>query len=61
MKFKLVATCQYLFTYLFTTNTYVFVIIELEIAVSASSSDVFTSPEVAKSFDFTNEERIYNW
>ncbi|KAG8388117.1 hypothetical protein BUALT_Bualt02G0092400 [Buddleja alternifolia] len=25
------------------------------------SSDVFTSPEVAKSFDFTAEERIYKW
>lgn len=24
-------------------------------------SGVFTSPEVAKSFDFTAEERIYKW
>ncbi|CAL5091301.1 unnamed protein product [Urochloa decumbens] len=27
----------------------------------ASEADVFTSPEVAKSFDFANEERIYKW
>ncbi|XP_048573443.1 valine--tRNA ligase, chloroplastic/mitochondrial 2-like isoform X2 [Triticum urartu] len=26
-----------------------------------SERDVFTSPEVAKSFDFTSEERIYKW
>ncbi|GJT02691.1 hypothetical protein Tco_0823860 [Tanacetum coccineum] len=26
----------------------------------ASDNEVFTSPEVAKSFDFTNEEKIYN-
>ncbi|KAL1833544.1 hypothetical protein ACET3Z_003195 [Daucus carota] len=30
-------------------------------ASASSESDVFTSPEVSKSFDFTNEERIYNW
>lgn len=31
-------------------------------AVAASSENgVFTSPEIAKSFDFTSEERIYNW
>ncbi|WVZ61984.1 hypothetical protein U9M48_011786 [Paspalum notatum var. saurae] len=30
-------------------------------AAVASETDVFTSPEVAKSFDFTNEERIYKW
>jgi valyl-tRNA synthetase len=30
-------------------------------AAVASERDVFTSPEVAKSFDFTNEERIYKW
>uniref|UniRef100_A0A0E0E7R2 valine--tRNA ligase n=1 Tax=Oryza meridionalis TaxID=40149 RepID=A0A0E0E7R2_9ORYZ len=30
-------------------------------AVAASERDVFTSPEVAKLFDFTNEERIYKW
>ncbi|XP_066389457.1 valine--tRNA ligase, chloroplastic/mitochondrial 2-like isoform X1 [Miscanthus floridulus] len=30
-------------------------------AAIASETDVFTSPEVAKSFDFTNEERIYKW
>ncbi|RCV09591.1 hypothetical protein SETIT_2G041900v2 [Setaria italica] len=30
-------------------------------AAVASEADVFTSPEVAKSFDFTNEERIYKW
>jgi valyl-tRNA synthetase len=30
--------------------------------VAASSENgVFTSPEIAKSFDFTSEERIYNW
>jgi valyl-tRNA synthetase len=29
--------------------------------VVASEADVFTSPEVAKSFDFANEERIYKW
>ncbi|XP_058105750.1 valine--tRNA ligase, chloroplastic/mitochondrial 2 isoform X1 [Magnolia sinica] len=27
----------------------------------ALESEVFTSPETAKSFDFTAEERIYNW
>ncbi|KAF8732211.1 hypothetical protein HU200_016186 [Digitaria exilis] len=30
-------------------------------AAVAAEKDVFTSPEVAKSFDFTNEERIYKW
>ncbi|PON42797.1 Leucine-tRNA ligase, archaeal [Parasponia andersonii] len=30
-------------------------------AVAASANGVFTSPETAKSFDFTSEERIYNW
>ncbi|XP_028801662.1 valine--tRNA ligase, chloroplastic/mitochondrial 2 isoform X1 [Neltuma alba] len=30
-------------------------------AVAASENGVFTSPEIAKSFDFTAEERIYNW
>ncbi|OMP05122.1 Aminoacyl-tRNA synthetase, class Ia [Corchorus olitorius] len=30
-------------------------------AVVASENGVFTSPELAKSFDFTSEERIYNW
>ncbi|XP_047333712.1 valine--tRNA ligase, chloroplastic/mitochondrial 2 isoform X2 [Impatiens glandulifera] len=30
-------------------------------AVAASESGVFTSPQIAKSFDFSNEERIYNW
>ncbi|CAH9102086.1 unnamed protein product [Cuscuta europaea] len=30
-------------------------------ATFATSSGVFTSPEVAKSFDFSNEERIYKW
>ncbi|KAM3366237.1 hypothetical protein ACQJBY_015606 [Aegilops geniculata] len=30
-------------------------------AAVASERDVFTSPEVAKSFDFTSEERIYKW
>ncbi|KAG2631784.1 hypothetical protein PVAP13_2NG047801 [Panicum virgatum] len=30
-------------------------------AAIASEADVFASPEVAKSFDFTNEERIYKW
>ncbi|KAF5779431.1 putative valine--tRNA ligase [Helianthus annuus] len=32
------------------------------LAVAASQNGgVFTSPEIAKSFDFTSEERIYNW
>ncbi|KAJ9564681.1 hypothetical protein OSB04_000647 [Centaurea solstitialis] len=31
------------------------------LAVAASDNGVFTSPEIAKSFDFTSEERIYNW
>ncbi|XAR73533.1 Valine--tRNA ligase [Bertholletia excelsa] len=30
-------------------------------AVAASDNGVFTSPEIAKSFDFSSEERIYNW
>ncbi|KAK9160309.1 hypothetical protein Syun_006650 [Stephania yunnanensis] len=30
-------------------------------AAAATDSDVFTSLEIAKSFDFTSEERIYNW
>ncbi|KAI4301021.1 hypothetical protein L6164_034340 [Bauhinia variegata] len=30
-------------------------------AVAAAENGVFTSPEIAKSFDFTAEERIYNW
>ncbi|KAL6993239.1 valine--tRNA ligase [Sarracenia purpurea var. burkii] len=30
-------------------------------AVAASENGVFTSPEAAKSFDFSSEERIYNW
>ncbi|KAL5544442.1 hypothetical protein UlMin_008226 [Ulmus minor] len=30
-------------------------------SVAASENGVFTSPEVAKTFDFTSEERIYNW
>ncbi|KAF3445212.1 hypothetical protein FNV43_RR14906 [Rhamnella rubrinervis] len=30
-------------------------------AVAASDNGVFTSPQIAKSFDFTSEERIYNW
>ncbi|KAK9129008.1 hypothetical protein Syun_017805 [Stephania yunnanensis] len=29
--------------------------------VAATENGVFTSPEIAKSFDFTSEERIYNW
>lgn len=31
------------------------------VAAIASETDVFNSPEVAKSFDFTNEEKIYKW
>ncbi|XP_055800563.1 valine--tRNA ligase, chloroplastic/mitochondrial 2 isoform X1 [Solanum dulcamara] len=31
------------------------------ISAEAESSGIFTSPEVAKSFDFSNEERIYTW
>ncbi|XP_042943361.1 valine--tRNA ligase, chloroplastic/mitochondrial 2 isoform X2 [Carya illinoinensis] len=30
-------------------------------AAAATENGVFTSPEMAKSFDFTSEERIYNW
>ncbi|XP_060208728.1 valine--tRNA ligase, chloroplastic/mitochondrial 2 isoform X3 [Lycium barbarum] len=30
-------------------------------AEAESRGGIFTSPEVAKSFDFTNEERIYKW
>ncbi|XP_062107605.1 valine--tRNA ligase, chloroplastic/mitochondrial 2 isoform X2 [Humulus lupulus] len=30
-------------------------------AVAASANGTFTSPEIAKSFDFASEERIYNW
>ncbi|KAK1297533.1 Valine--tRNA ligase [Acorus calamus] len=29
--------------------------------MAAEKSEVFTSPETAKSFDFTSEERIYHW
>ncbi|XP_054779701.1 valine--tRNA ligase, chloroplastic/mitochondrial 2 isoform X2 [Prosopis cineraria] len=35
--------------------------IRFYISVAASENGVFTSPEIAKSFDFTAEERIYNW
>nr|XP_009398353.1 PREDICTED: valine--tRNA ligase, chloroplastic/mitochondrial 2 isoform X1 [Musa acuminata subsp. malaccensis] len=30
-------------------------------SVMASENEVFTSPEIAKSFDFASEERIYSW
>ncbi|CAN6700314.1 unnamed protein product [Malus baccata var. baccata] len=30
-------------------------------SVAASENRGFTSPEIAKTFDFTSEERIYNW
>ncbi|XP_062165988.1 valine--tRNA ligase, chloroplastic/mitochondrial 2 isoform X2 [Alnus glutinosa] len=30
-------------------------------AVAAAENGVFTSPEIAKTFDFASEERIYNW
>ncbi|KAG6696818.1 hypothetical protein I3842_09G168100 [Carya illinoinensis] len=30
-------------------------------AAAATENGVFTSPEMAKAFDFTSEERIYNW
>lgn len=33
----------------------------MEIPVAAAENGVFTSPEIAKSFDFSSEERIYNW
>lgn len=36
-------------------------IVSLYISVAASDNGVFTSPQRAKSFDFTSEERIYNW
>lgn len=31
------------------------------VSACASQNGVFTSPEIAKSFDFTSEERIYSW
>ncbi|KAJ8899511.1 hypothetical protein K2173_018485 [Erythroxylum novogranatense] len=31
------------------------------VAATSDSRGVFTSPEIAKSFDFSSEERIYNW
>ncbi|KAH7852189.1 hypothetical protein Vadar_021626 [Vaccinium darrowii] len=31
------------------------------LAVAASENGIFTSPEIAKTFDFSSEERIYNW
>ncbi|XP_074563771.1 valine--tRNA ligase, chloroplastic/mitochondrial 2 [Curcuma longa] len=31
------------------------------LSVMATENEVFTSPEVAKSFDFASEERIYSW
>ncbi|KAI5670074.1 hypothetical protein M9H77_10438 [Catharanthus roseus] len=31
------------------------------VAAAAENDGVFTSPEIAKSFDFANEERIYKW
>ena len=31
------------------------------VAAAAENGGVFTSPEIAKSFDFANEERIYKW
>ncbi|MCH90928.1 valine--tRNA ligase-like, partial [Trifolium medium] len=30
-------------------------------AAASENNGVFTSPEIAKSFDFAAEERIYNW
>lgn len=33
----------------------------LTVASAATENGVFTSPENAKSFDFSSEERIYNW
>ncbi|KAM6567051.1 hypothetical protein CsatA_026179 [Cannabis sativa] len=38
-----------------------FAVILCSISVAASANGTFTSPEIAKSFDFTSEERIYNW
>ncbi|KAL0549234.1 hypothetical protein IC582_013715 [Cucumis melo] len=32
-----------------------------QLAVAASANGVFTSPEIAKTFDFASEERIYKW
>ncbi|CAK7344065.1 unnamed protein product [Dovyalis caffra] len=32
-----------------------------KVAAAATENGVFTSPEIAKSFDFSSEERIYNW
>lgn len=36
-------------------------IISCYVSVAASENGVFTSPEIAKTFDFTSEEGIYNW
>ncbi|GAU44242.1 hypothetical protein TSUD_139350 [Trifolium subterraneum] len=33
----------------------------LTVAASSENNGVFTSPDIAKSFDFAAEERIYNW
>ncbi|KAA0032797.1 valine--tRNA ligase [Cucumis melo var. makuwa] len=33
----------------------------MEFSVAASANGVFTSPEIAKTFDFASEERIYKW
>ncbi|WJX29641.1 valine--tRNA ligase [Trifolium repens] len=33
----------------------------LTVAAASENNGVFTSPEIAKSFDFAAEERIYNW
>ncbi|XP_038883468.1 valine--tRNA ligase, chloroplastic/mitochondrial 2 isoform X1 [Benincasa hispida] len=32
-----------------------------QLAVATSANGVFTSPEIAKTFDFASEERIYKW
>lgn len=30
-------------------------------SVAASGNNVFTSPEISKTFDFSSEEKIYKW
>ncbi|KAB2007036.1 hypothetical protein ES319_D11G389200v1, partial [Gossypium barbadense] len=31
------------------------------VSMAISDNGIFISPELAKSFDFTSDERIYNW
>jgi valyl-tRNA synthetase len=38
-----------------------FYVFDISVAAASENNGVFTSPEIAKSFDFAAEERIYNW